>query len=85
MVNYPIRGLKYLLKMKRILDMDYFGLNLKIFKNCLCYRNQCKNLVGVAIFIRKRTKRTHIFGIKKWSRRPDLYADYDGTNSFSKF
>ena len=85
MVHYPIRRLKYLLKMKRILEMDYFGLNLKIFKNCLCYRNQCKNLVGVAIFIRKRTKRTHIFGIKKWSRRPDLYADYDGTNSFSKF
>ena len=50
MVHYPIRRLKYLLKMKRILEMDYFGLNLKIFKNCLCYRNQCKNLVGVAIF-----------------------------------
>ena len=41
-----------------------------LFKNC--YRNQCKNLVDVAIFIPKSTRRTHIFGKKIWAGRPDF-------------
>ena len=41
-----------------------------LFKNC--YRNQCKHLVGVAIFIPKSTRRTHIFGKKIWAGRPDF-------------
>ena len=32
LVHYPVRRLKYLLKMKQTLGMDYFGLNLKILE-----------------------------------------------------
>ena len=39
--------------MKQTLDMDYFGQNLKIYKNCLYHRNQRKIPVEIEILIRR--------------------------------
>ena len=81
---FRVRRLKYLVKIKRTLEMVLVQIS-KLFKNCLCHRNKPKNLADVShrrvtISFFQKYAFFQCLGIKNGH---DFYTDYD--SSFCKF